>query len=226
MSIFSRLFVKRTHFKGGGLRLTPVNVMCKTMAAVGVPSRFVAPKKLDFRDMCIQTSNQGDKPHCAGYATAGHIEVTNWKLKHYPEQVDGDAIYLAAKKIDGDDVAGTTLDSAANAAINLGLTKGKPKYVPNEVDSVKFAVHQFNTCIGGFMITEEYNFVTKDGTITDAPGARALGGHAMLICGYDPEYVYIQNSWGEDWGLYGFCRITWAQFSRQFMSGMVLSNEL
>jgi C1A family cysteine protease len=41
------------------------------------------------------------------------------------------------------------------------------------------------------------------------PGERNLGGHAILIVGYDrPAGVFIaQNSWGEGWGISGFFTI-------------------
>ena len=48
------------------------------------------------------------------------------------------------------------------------------------------------------------------------PGESVLGGHEVLMVGYDvgasptirpkncPPAALIQNSWGEDWGLKGF----------------------
>lgn len=34
-----------------------------------------------------------------------------------------------------------------------------------------------------------------------------LGGHAFAIVAYDRDGFWIQNSWGDDWGLKGFCHI-------------------
>jgi hypothetical protein len=36
-----------------------------------------------------------------------------------------------------------------------------------------------------------------------------IGGHAFVIVGYDQEGLWIQNSWGRDWGLNGFGHITY-----------------
>ncbi|MFT5391009.1 MAG: pimeloyl-ACP methyl ester carboxylesterase [Gammaproteobacteria bacterium] len=38
----------------------------------------------------------------------------------------------------------------------------------------------------------------RNGTIT--PNARAIGGHAFAIVGYDNEGFFVQNSWGPKWG--------------------------
>jgi len=43
-----------------------------------------------------------------------------------------------------------------------------------------------------------------------------------MLLFYDNEGIGWQNSWG-DWGIDGFGRMTWAQFDRQFMYGVVLT---
>lgn len=35
------------------------------------------------------------------------------------------------------------------------------------------------------------------------------GGHAFAIVGYDADGFWVQNSWGPDWGLNGFCHISY-----------------
>ncbi len=35
------------------------------------------------------------------------------------------------------------------------------------------------------------------------------GGHAFAIVGYDEEGFWVQNSWGPEWGLRGFCHISY-----------------
>ena len=37
----------------------------------------------------------------------------------------------------------------------------------------------------------------------------SVGGHAFAIVGYDHEGFWIQNSWGEDWGLKGLARMSY-----------------
>lgn len=210
---------KKTDYTAGFLKFEDVSQKLQ----LGAPANFVAPRKLDFRDMCIQTSDQKNTPHCAGYATAGFIEILNWKKNHYPQQIDGNAIYNKAKQIDGDATPGTTLSASTKAAIDLGLIKGAAQYIGKNRDQVKFAVHSYDSCIAGFMITNEWNMVNKNGTVSVLTNPVDIGGHAVLICGYDPDYVYIQNSWGIEWGFYGFCQLSWNQFDKQFMSGAVIA---
>ena len=219
--MFNKLFgPKVTDHKAGGLILKSPPASAVLMKEA---DKFVAPRKLDFRDMCVQTSNQEPSPHCAGYSTAGYIEVQNWRTLHYPAQVDGDAIYYEAKKIDGDPNNGTTLEAAVQGAMNLGFVSGVPEYIANERIKVQFAIHEFCACIGAFEITDEWNNVGKDGIIPNfGDSSKPLAGHGILICGYDDKGIYVQNSWGSAWGLYGFGFLGWEQFDRQFDSGVII----
>lgn len=221
MSIITRLFgsgISPTDYKAGGLKISKLS---KTMKKMKLPGNFIAPKKLDFRDMCLPTSDQGQTSMCAAYSSAGYIEVRNWRNNHYPEQVDPNPIYSEAKRIDGDNEDGTTLNSVAEALLNLKLIKGKAEYIDAGVDQAKFAIHQYTTMIGGFMITNDWNYAGSDGIIpSNHPGI--MGGHAVLCCGYSDQGIYIQNSWSPTWGLYGFCLLSWEQFLAQFMGGVVI----
>ena len=226
--MFDFLKYKKTNFKAGGLLLDDTPLAKAEMDKLGIYKRapkFIAPRRIDFRDMCLRSSNQGVSPHCAGYSTAGFIEVQNWRTKHYPEQVNGDAIYREAKKIDNFNGNGTYLWATVKAAANLGLTSGKGKGVGSNRQDIQFALHEFGVCLAGFIITSEWNSVDKKtGFIRDMAGNyETLGGHAVLLCGYDENGIYIQNSWGETWGLYGFAILRWAQYDRQISNAMVIS---
>jgi len=217
---------KRTDFRGGYLHAdlmvsTPDNTVLTVQ-------EFVPPRKIDNRDQCVSSSNQGQTPHCAGYATAGHVEIYDWKKFHYPQQVDGDIVYSEAKKIDGNNNDGTSLFSAAKGAINAGFIKGTPKFIGLSRKDVMFAIHEFDSCVLGFIITEEWNYVDKTtGSLKIIPNARKLGGHGVLGCGYsESEGVYVQNSWGiNEWGIYGFAIIPWSMFDIQLMGAIVIVPE-
>jgi len=212
----------KTNFEAGGCVIEDIPMGADIVLTA---QKFTAPRKIDSRDMLVTSSNQGQTPHCVGYSTAGYCEYYHWKNEHYPKQLDGDAIYAKAKKYDkSPQVKGTWPKFGVQAAVKLGLITGKGKYIPNTRNDVKFALHQYGVCIAGFMITDEWNKVAKINGIISDFGNRAVkrGGHCVLICGYDESGVYIQNSWGEGWGLHGFGMLKWKQFDRQFMNGMVI----
>lgn len=215
--------IKVTNYRAGGL--LPTRCVRNRNNTYVPAKQFVAPRKIDCRDMCLETSDQAITPRCAGYACAGYIEVQNWKQLHYPEQVDADKIYLEAKRIDNDNIDGTTLDSVATAAINLGLIQGRLKFIDAGVDNIKFAIHLKSVCMIGLNITNEWNNVNKkSGEISDfGDKAEPLGGHAVLACGYDNKGLYIQNSWGVNWALYGFALVPWKLVLRQYMYGLVIA---
>jgi hypothetical protein len=221
MKIIDKILNKRTTFAAGSCLVMDIPAAAPVMSA---PQSFVAPRSLDFRDMCVMTSDQGRTPHCTGFATAGYIELQNWRTNHHPEQIDGSTIYYVAKKTDGFNGDGTWIKNAAQAALDMKLISGSYQFVPNNRDQLKFAIHSKSACIASFVITEEWNRVASDGSIPDWGSKPAtIGGHAVLICGYNDKGVFIQNSWGQSWGLYGFCLLSWPQFDRQFQNGIIFT---
>lgn len=213
---------KKTHFETGGWMEGEMLEMPR--AAMLARHEYVYPKKLDFRDACLQSSNQDNTPHCAGYSMAGYVEINKWRERHYPEQFDGDAIYREAKKLDKHpEVQGTWIEYAAQAAINLGFINGEIKQIGRSREDIKCAIHSYWACVVGFNITNEWNMVNGYGVIKNL-GDKAIlvGGHAVLLCGYSDEGVYIQNSWGTKWGLYGFALLSWEQVDKQLRGGVVI----
>lgn len=58
----------------------------------------------------------------------------------------------------------------------------------------------------GFVVYESFEEISEAGVApVPVPGERILGGHAVVIRGYDDERTafFCQNSWGESWGLGG-----------------------
>ena len=210
------IFSRKTKFVGGGL-INPY-ILCREVSS---PDNFTNPAYVDGRPYCIEASNQGQTPHCAGYTAAGMKEVEHWKTTGIKQQRDGDLCYAEAKKIDGmPKVEGTSLYHAAVAGKSLGWFTGEPRMITNEFN-LRWALHRHGCCMAGFQIDSNWNSVSKGGWIGTKKNATSLGGHAVLVCYYDKDGVGFQNSWG-DWGWGGFGRMTWTQFRATFMHGLVM----
>ena len=199
------------------------------MSAMRATSQFIAPSRIDLRDYCTPTDDQGEKPWCAAYAAAQWVENIRWRLTDMPANIDPAPVYAHAKSIDGDpDGEGTSLNAALDFFCQTAFKSPDCKVLilrPNRL-SVKYAIHKFGCALGGFNIDSSWWGVTSDAPVINGKGEPNQGGHAVLICGYDKQGVWIQNSWGRYWGEWGFAKITWQAFDREFMYGAVISHAL
>ena len=60
----------------------------------------------------------------------------------------------------------------------------------------------------GAHVTQSFIDLGLDPTPQTLTG-KSVGGHAMLMYGYDDTGVFVLNSWGADWGFFGRCALTW-----------------
>ena len=67
---------------------------------------------------------------------------------------------------------------------------------------------QVGPFVVGVPVFENWDEIQYDGRVPE-PGGAQLGGHALLICGYDVGGFQVKNSWGEDWGKRGYGRISY-----------------
>ena len=77
--------------------------------------------------------------------------------------------------------------------------------------------------VGGFSVytTFESDAVAKTGMVPyPAPHEQLLGGHAVLVVGYDDsiQRFICQNSWGTSWGDHGFFYMPYAYFVNPSLS--------
>ena len=209
--------IRHTHYTGGGLEVEELPLLRMQM-----PGEWSIVPYIDSRPFCLPASDQGNHPHCAGYAVAGYIEERNWRWTRIAKQVDAVAIYKQAKRLDGDDHAGTTLTSAVEAAKDLGLLDYTTIQVIRTRQEYQFAMQAYDVVISAFDITDDWNHVDDEtGRIADT-NAISIGPHAVLSCWFDDEGPGCQNSW-DQWGWKGFGRMTWEQFGKQFLYGVVIA---
>ena len=195
---------------------------------------IVNPRKIDNRHQCSVTDQQGTKPHCAAYSICNLCEALIWKKTGKLINIDADQVYARAKQIDGDISSdGTYLEAAIKAAFQLGGFNGSSIKIgtiyndgsDNTIELVKFLLHKYDFLHMGFQITEGWYATSESDYFIRDRGAN-LGGHAVLGCGFDPDGVYIQNSWGTSWGAKGFGILPWSAFKKQFMYACYLQGSL
>lgn len=199
-------------------------------------SGFEAPPTLILDGYCTPVENQGATPQCAAYAASSFAESVRWRTTGRKEQIDPAALYARAKELDGDNGPGTTIDHALQALIDAKVFKkscmirlfGNSFFGFGQdlgLTEVKYAVHRYGCCVAGFSITTEW-YDPKNAVVQGGPDFTCEGGHAVLVCGYDPTGVLVMNSWGPSYGRDGKVFISNRAFAKQFMYGAVLTKSL
>ena len=191
------------------------------------PDGLSYPVTLDMRDLVLKTEDQGATSMCAAYTATSWIESILWRKTGKPVDFNPKALYEKAKTLDGmPTTPGTTLDAVLKAMIELGwLPENKREDIVLFYDaySLKRAIHRYGTCLLGFSITEKWLKHQGKLLLGDVSG-RNLGGHAVICTGYNEDGVFIQNSWGEEWGKFGFACLSWSLFNKEFMVGAYMKN--
>ena len=91
---------------------------------------------------------------------------------------------------------------------------------------IKQCLHSGYPVVFGMSVYE--SFESPDTATTGmvqmpSTGEQCIGGHCMLICGYDDskQCFIVRNSWGEGWGIKGYAYIPYAyieQYASDFWS--------
>ncbi len=195
---------------------------------------IVTPLKVDNRQLCSVPNDQGSKPHCAAYSICNIVEALIWKKTGHLIELDADQVYAKAKQLDKNiNEDGTYLEYAIKAAIELGGFGKQSKDVKigflynNKTDAamtqLKRLLHKYDFLHTGFLIDNGwYNATNRDYVIHK--GNISLGGHAVIICGYDQDGVYIQNSWSQAWGSHGFAVLPWSLAKEQLLYCCFIEN--
>jgi len=85
----------------------------------------------------------------------------------------------------------------------------KYERIPQTVAALQTMLSQGYPVIFGFSVYESFESqaVAQTGIVPmPAPGEQCVGGHAVIICGYDVTtgMFLVRNSWGSDWGIGGY----------------------
>lgn len=188
---------------------------------------IVTPLKLDLRQFCSPSDDQGGTSHCAAYSAAQILEAKYWKETGKLVQLDASHIYAKAKEIDGViDANGTYPETTLKVALDLAKKLITDKYevkkfyndrTQNTVETLKRLIHKNGFLAGGFKITEDWYSLKKGDSFLEIAKKKVEGGHCVTIVGYMKDSLIVQNSWGKEWGAMGFGRISWDVVLKQLM---------
>jgi len=83
--------------------------------------------------------------------------------------------------------------------------------VSQDLDSLKSALAKYGPLPIAFTVYEDFMHY-KTGVYSYATG-KQLGGHGVLLVGYDDDgqYFIVKNSWGPGWGENGFFKIAYSE---------------
>jgi hypothetical protein len=156
--------------------------------------------------------DQGDTPHCVGFGWAGWGNCE--PVADSFENGDGDAIYYAAKVIQGQPKQenGSSVRAGAKAMQQRGRLA---TYVFAEsVDDIERWVLNHGPVVVGTDWTNDMFSPDPEGYVR--PTGQVVGGHCYLLRGYlaAEDAFFFQNSWGSEWGLQGCFKMKVADFAR------------
>lgn len=104
--------------------------------------------------------------------------------------------------------------------------------LPPSPAALRAALDQGVGVLLGVRLYATWHAVSSDGHIAlPAPGAVALGGHAVLLAGYDDgavgeqSRIIVRNSWGNDWGDNGYGYLPYAYVEAHGLQAWALAQQ-
>lgn len=87
--------------------------------------------------------------------------------------------------------------------------------VPQREYDIKYAISQGKPVVFGFMVKSSFMdpAVAKSGIYNPKQGEDTIGGHAVVIVGYDDatKLFTVRNSWGTNWGKSGYFTMPYSE---------------
>jgi hypothetical protein len=180
-----------------------------TTPPVAFPESYLVPGPLP------PVGDQGSAPQCVAYSAAG--------MKGWQDRKDQGRFYDWAESLFFVRIGGTPEGAYPRAALDEMLHVGYPVVgsgeeskhriaayyaVPIDADSLKAALMSFGVLL--YSTAWYWSWFNPTSTGLLRPPTTVAGGHAILIVGWEPRGLILQNSWGADWGIEGRCVLPWS----------------
>lgn len=119
-------------------------------------------------------------------------------------------------------------DDAVKAALSRRQTTGRSLSTPTSVE-IRSALERNEVVVLGVRLFSTWHFLGASALIeTPKPGSAELGGHAVLVAGYDDRIApsdglfVIRNSWGREWGQDGYGYLSYAYVDAHALSAWIV----
>jgi hypothetical protein len=172
--------------------------------ADGARAPAVAGPDISWLRHCRLGDNQGSNGACAIFACASWAEIVHGKAI---SDVECLAAYTQALADHGRDAGdGLTFEEAFEAASAAGWLPGASG-LELVLDEARLAEQPL---LAGYEVTPGWQNPNEAGCLDHAAGSKILGYHAVCIVARGElsgltggPFLYIENSWGRDWGWNG-----------------------
>jgi len=157
--------------------------------------------------------DQGEFPHCVGFSGA-NFGINSPVNTMYTNE-DGHKFYYLCKEIDGEPLKenGSCIRSIAKVLKNVGRIDVYA--FAYSMDMIKWWIINKGPMIAGTIWT--LGMFEPDSANIIHPTGEILGGHAYLLNEWtENNYIGIQNSWGNYWGINGKAYISATDFEKLF----------
>ena len=200
------------------------------------PVSSILPQEQELKYTLWKTGpiiDQGSEGACVGFGwtaetLAGPVQIDLRNIEHDVPRDPTDFahhVYKEAQKIDqwpGESYSGTSVLAGAKVLMKLGVLH-EYRWAFSAEDIVGTLMSHGPVVLGVNWYQGMYR----------APGGRLeifgnkVGGHCILAVGYNPssdkfngkETIFLQNSWGEDWGIDGIAEMTLEDLRRLIKEG-------
>ena len=176
------------------------------------------PPRVNLESIVGPARDQGETSQCVCYALAALKHHDLWQDEARWAAFDPEPIYAQCKARDGAaNEDGTTLRDAFKVAVKQGVCgdDGERYFVRAyaRLDSVGEICHALSlgkVVMLGVQIAAALSQL--GGAAVVAIEAAFVGGHCMLVTGYDAlqQQLRVRNSWGAGWGDNGHCLLPYA----------------
>lgn len=106
------------------------------------------------------------------------------------------------------------------------IAEGIERIGGNDRSAVKTHLAAAKPVVIGMMV--DANFANLSGNTVHRVGGNSLGGHALVVVGYDDqrEAFKVINSWGTDWGAGGFGWVSYSTFASEVRESYVVADHI